>query len=249
MHSHDRTLLAKLAFADPDKAIPTHDFACQYLTTPTVAAAVIESAFPGINGYFRSFDRPIDEDQRDKRGPTPVITGRRRFNRAKMIRFESAAREQPISKGEGQYKTTIGFLDMIVVARCWEVDTGYRDMIRRHDLPRMAASHWLSDHRYYTEYGDSWFKDSHSYPCSIAVEVKIHPVPTGDLLRQINLYREYIKADRWVAVLDYDIAPSDLQDLRNEKVLHFRLSDRFGTWVAEQEQARAQVPLESVALI
>lgn len=37
MHSSDRTLLAKLGFADPDKKDARHDAACQYLAQPEVA--------------------------------------------------------------------------------------------------------------------------------------------------------------------------------------------------------------------
>ncbi len=33
MHSHDRTLIARLGFEDPDKKDPRHDLACQFLAT------------------------------------------------------------------------------------------------------------------------------------------------------------------------------------------------------------------------
>lgn len=38
MHSHDRTLLARLGFQDPDKRNPLHDRACAYLGEPEQAA-------------------------------------------------------------------------------------------------------------------------------------------------------------------------------------------------------------------
>lgn len=34
MHSHDRTLLSRLGFADPDKKDRMHDLGCQYLALP-----------------------------------------------------------------------------------------------------------------------------------------------------------------------------------------------------------------------
>ena len=34
-HAHDRTLLASLGFADPDKKDQMHDLACEYLSQPT----------------------------------------------------------------------------------------------------------------------------------------------------------------------------------------------------------------------
>lgn len=41
MHSHDRTLLARLGFADPDKKDPRHDYACQYLALPENAERLV----------------------------------------------------------------------------------------------------------------------------------------------------------------------------------------------------------------
>jgi len=70
MHSHDRTLAARLGFSDPDKKIARHDLACEYL---------LDAA--------------------------PIAFG----SKADKCR---ARLEVPISKGHGQYKTTIGFLDV-----------------------------------------------------------------------------------------------------------------------------------------
>lgn len=36
-HSHDRTLLSKLGFADGDRREPKHDAACRYLVEPAQA--------------------------------------------------------------------------------------------------------------------------------------------------------------------------------------------------------------------
>ena len=39
-HAHDRTLLASLGFADPDKKDPLHDLACQYLAADGIREKV-----------------------------------------------------------------------------------------------------------------------------------------------------------------------------------------------------------------
>ena len=41
MHSHERTMLAKLGFADPDRREQRHDVACQYLATPDAIRRLI----------------------------------------------------------------------------------------------------------------------------------------------------------------------------------------------------------------
>jgi hypothetical protein len=167
MHSHDRTYLASLAFADPDKKVPAHDFACQYLAQPDVAASVLDA-------LFGSADRP------------------RKGLRSKM--------EVPISKGYGQYKTTIGFLDLVI---------GY----------------------------------------NFAVEVKILPIGVGDLLRQVNLYREYVPDHSWIVVTAYDISPADKAALMAEGVRHLRLGPAFDDWCREQERLRAEAPADSMTYI
>ncbi|HEV7299023.1 MAG TPA: hypothetical protein VGN72_06615 [Tepidisphaeraceae bacterium] len=80
MRATDRTLIANLGFADPDKADGLHDRICQYLMTPDVAtqvAAMIPAHAP--------------------------VT----------VRSVARATEVPLTKGQGSYKQTIGFLDVL----------------------------------------------------------------------------------------------------------------------------------------
>ena len=53
MHSYDRTLLAKLAFADHDKANPRHDWACQYLAQKDVLESLVASVTGKEGGKLR----------------------------------------------------------------------------------------------------------------------------------------------------------------------------------------------------
>lgn len=45
-HSHDRTLLASIGFADPDKKDPMHDLACEYLMQPKQSRRIVELVEP-----------------------------------------------------------------------------------------------------------------------------------------------------------------------------------------------------------
>jgi hypothetical protein len=89
MRANDRTLLASLGFSDPDKVSERHDLGCRYLLHPEMA----------------------------KKLGTSVITAaaQRKCPEATVeITAISGRVEVPISKGEGQYKTTIGFLDVVL---------------------------------------------------------------------------------------------------------------------------------------
>lgn len=82
MHSHDRTLIARLGFDDPDKRNPRHDLACRYLAEDKVASRL-------INKYFRRLGEEEDKPY-----------------------WPTTRNEEPLTKGSGQYEVVIGFLDV-----------------------------------------------------------------------------------------------------------------------------------------
>ena len=94
MHAHNRTLIAKLGFADPDRKEPLHDAACRYLTSGDRAMKVMRAAFP--KAEVPVVDEHNERTSRVGRWITEGIF---------------TALETAISKGTTDYKTTIGFLD------------------------------------------------------------------------------------------------------------------------------------------
>ena len=63
--------------------------------------------------------------------------------------------------------------------------------------------------------------------------MKIKPVGLGDILRQINLYREYV-CFTWVLVAAFDLSESMVHGLNNANVVPFRLGPGFEKFVEEQ---------------
>lgn len=211
MHSHDRTLLAKLGFQDPDRRDPIHDLACRYLCEPERARRVHDK-FIGPNcmgeggGWLRSL----------------------------VFKLEtcSANQEVAISKGVNQYRTTIGFVDAVIGGR-------YRS----------------------TESED--YSGDCILETRVAIEVKIHPVTASELLRQLNLYREYDSPSgavlqeghrldpsgrvwtyagrtQWVAAVRFDITSGFINSLRGEGVEVVRLGRSFDEWL--ETSKRNDVP-------
>lgn len=176
MHTHDRTLLAKLGFADLDRKDSRHDLACLYVSQTSVLERIVASVtamvpFPGrVDLSVKPF--------------TP---------------------EFHISKGEGQYATTIGFADLIINLNVFE------------KLDVDSADYW-------------------SRPGQIGVEVKISDPGVGDVLRQINLYRQYSVIRNWVLVTTYPLLFHHIEMLRKERVFHFELGHNFNDWITRQEQ-------------
>ena len=237
MHSHDRTLLASLGFSDPDKKNRRHDYACQFLAKAENAVAIMhrlmgsriltKEAFHRIdalvvaanNGDALSLRR-LNEIWATY--DTPPIS-------PESVSLWRSAIEAPISKGEGQYKSTIGFADVLL-----DLNSKYLFVLRMSEsFPEKA--HWVSGRK------------------KVLVEVKIHPVDVGAIIRQLNLYREHYHFDytpdsETLAVCDFDLQPEDIATLRSERIQYLRLGTRFDAYVKEREQSPKQAVPDCLVL-
>jgi hypothetical protein len=107
-HSHDKTLLARFGFSDPDKRGGLHDDLCAFLVDPSIAPQVLatvlaqrgllpegptcgEDVAPSLSAPFSPCGAPV-----------------RRF-----VRLTSAKTEVVIQKGEGKYASLVGFADAL----------------------------------------------------------------------------------------------------------------------------------------
>lgn len=284
MHSHNRTLLASLGFSDADKRDPRHDLAGQYL-------ALQENHMRLALKYAQARDgKPMSSRVWDGRSDSLF-----NFTRKSTAELRAPQLEHAISKGSGQYKTTIGFADAMLPFLCRWVDTGRihgwvltgktveveapwhvtripsvasmqngdsvemeighdvrlpddgpskrRVSIRRRDdqivmvVPTMERG-WVDHVCDKDEWGSR-------RAFEIYVEVKIGPVGIGDVLRQINLYREHVgthddETSRvWILATPYPLSAFDVATLRTAKVDHIRLGEKFDAWAAEKMASAA----------
>lgn len=196
MHSHEKTLLQKLGFADEDKG-SRHDLACKYLCQSHVHQRVMESFL-----------------EKHKKG------------RYKHELVRSCRTEIPISKGEDRYKTTIGFIDVMLLSSVLYVPP-----------PPGSASEVIHP--------------LDRYDFCLKIEVKASPSSISEALRQIQLYREYQDSQEscisaWLLVTTFRIPQDDVQLLLREGIQHARLGPKFEEYATEQE--RNPVPDDSTEL-
>lgn len=204
MSMRDRTQLATLGFADPDKKNGLHDLACQFLYKPEVRLAV--------------FKRVVSS------------------TRPKVSLVDWARTEYPLSKGSGQYRTTIGFLDVLYVwygfVTNWETESGHIVVEVKTTRP-LSTGDVLRQIRLYQEY----------WPTEEAVK-HVRGLE-GAVNSPINCrYRPSFDRTYWVLATTFPVHSEDIAFLRSEGVFHVYLGDTFQTWLKLREmhapQARVQ---------
>lgn len=230
-HSLNRTMLANLGFADPDKREPDHDLACEYLSQNALTLA-----------------KRLTGSTPDARQPFRWSDGTSNFaamgSYAWDIGHVSRQRETAVSKGHGQYRTTVGFLDLAIAYRVDLLIRGERCL-----LPSDKGQHSLrgaSD----GNIEDAWplgcklergeWRVPFDWP-DIGIEVKALPVSVGDIIRQIRLYREYCRKSLWVAATCFPLTQSDLCALKQNGVRHVYLGESFENWKASRDLSPAHM--------
>lgn len=266
MRTKDHTYLAKLGFADQDKRNPLHDAACAYLAQPEKVEKLstlvhrdwLQKAHDGFDGY----SGPEDEERfwkqilRNGMGTTELrrhlsLNGASRLGQRVtfstqnvFVTYSQALLSTPLIKGEGQYKTVVGFLDVLIQScrgktaearrtimskdgydfRASWVDHG-ADLLNEDDVTWVAKRYvakkinTLSEEECWTEQRN----DRHLFP--IVVEVKAGKTALSDVLQQISLYREYLDGFYVLCTL-YGLSSSEKELLRQHGILHIYLDPR-----------------------
>ena len=215
MNAHERTMLARLGFADPDRRESLHDLACRYLALPETVSRLVRLL--GLN------QPPSDVHDCDD-GVHRVAT------MSKAVTSQKVNLEREIAKGHDGYRTTIGFADLMLRFYVEEAYSNVR--VRRADQEKRCGGFRMPDWQSVKDYTSG----SAIY---YGIEVKIRPVSLGDLIRQIKLYRSYSDTKRWIAVTAYPLTASEIECLRNEGIIHMRLGAAFDEYVDAQSQAAA----------
>lgn len=158
-------------------------------------------------------------------------------NRRQSVTHELVAtrseRERTLSKGTGGYRVTIGFLDAVVHCR-YRLNTVVSDAATGAVIRRESAAL--------------------DYP--FIIEVKATREGVGQILRQVNLYRDFLndamqagQSDldgyQFVVATRFPLTADEAATLEDAGVLHLVLGDGFDRYRAaqgRQENLRLQCP-------
>lgn len=133
---------------------------------------------------------------------------------------EQVSVEVPLSKGSGQYKTTIGFLDVLIPAVSFSMTT--EQGVRYEPVPPEEVEERRA-------LGIEVYEES----AIVVVEVKTGFTNLGDVLRQIKMYREYLNhygPTVWLLVTTFEMNEADVGALGAEGIGHVMLGQSFRDW-------------------
>lgn len=223
MHSHDRTFLSRLGFEDPDKKDPRHDLACQYLAQPDVAARLAAELFREEIARWDEFSRcwalAKDGDAQAQNVMLEWALRRPPDYGGTAPQLSKTRQEFHLTKGQGQYATTVGFVDLLLEFASSSVTS------------RLSQRYDYHDRRYEAPAYQSVLYEARTLLRTVLVEVKIAPVDLGAILRQLNLYRSYFtphfELSRTVIACHFPLCRADVDALANEKIICARLGPAF----------------------
>lgn len=189
-HTSDRTLLASLGFADPDKGDRRHTLACQYLCQPEVAVRLWKRVMPSLALPAPTIPDaasvPVSEGQACS--PPEILTPDGLY----QIAHETAQMEQAIT---GRNSFLIGFWDVTLKGTAlrswgWSVDR------KEHGPDVHGETPPWNVHGMPTKWSRpgpvlrSWYKHVwRDTPLHMQIEVKARPVDVAAIARQIATYR------------------------------------------------------------
>lgn len=218
-HSHDKTLIASLGFSDPDKREPLHERGCQFIVAE--ARALIRALSPAF-------------EKREYHTPKGTIVGE-----AGRVLY-TPQQEWPLFKGVGQYRQTIGFLDVVIP--------------------------FVDDQNFVSIENGAPFYIVKRQSGLLVVEVKINPIPISDVLRQLALYRGHLQSSKiaretsrhdsvvddypqpivWVLAAPWELNDVDRESVARADVQFVRLGEKFDVFVAAQRNRLATRPPELI---
>lgn len=246
MRSHERTMLARCGFDDQDRSDPMHDLACRYLSTEVQPEGIAKIA--GLGRLERQC-----EVEKYNRNAGCEFNLEKHTAVSDFVHFKTHT-EFAIHKGDGQYRVTIGFADVVFTYKRMESLTrresvAYRKVyttdrfdykVERIDEKPLAQPD--------TEPQDCSCRYIDGGPFSVVVEVKTNPLPVSDVVRQVSLYRSHTdpRLTRFLIATTFPMTESQVQYLKNEGIFHCVLGSKFQRFASEIKSQPRMAKSETV---
>ena len=219
-YSHNKTLIAQLGFADPDRRDSKHFLACQYLATPKASLRLMETL--GVsNRHPQSRVLCVEHEYRIGRGKDGVTTAG--FADIVIVHenCHNVRKESTLVGSSGKLNLRPGER---VISSFPSIDL----RIARTYIIEVAPG------------VDT--KQTSVTESTVLVEVKANPVSIDDLIRQMKFYQFHLEAAKVVVVTLFPIKTTDAATMLNEGINPYYLGEDFAMWCAESDTSIAVLP-------
>ncbi len=253
MHSHDRTMIAKMGFQDADRGNSQHELACAFFCQRHIANLLGDLLLPETKkprrytitdhrscphthertGTIRQWKEhgyvEVPRVFRDRCSEELKSSYETRFDRFDLT---ESTRERPLLKGRDQYATTIGFLDVVLVL-----------------VPVHVFTYWdenydpcLSGKCPLTKKDFQKTDDERGRARDFVIEVKIDKVQTSEVIRQINFYRSFYQSSPgqfektfWLFASPYFLDRNEKAAVEEAGITHVFLGAEFAAFAEKSK--------------
>lgn len=229
-HSHDRNLVQALGI-ETDHKSPDHDLAVLYLqaNAQRLADKVLKLSKPwnftiainDVNTALKGILAPHKQCERC-RFWAPSLLCIAGIDAPESIQVTGTELEHQISKGEGKFQSLVGFLDLSVYAKV----VGKRTYVATdYNIERICSQH---QGPLTVPYAGRQHEKHEMGQQTLIVEVKTRPVPLGDAIRQISLYREYYRGQAtWAFATTVPLEAAYQNALKNEDIHPILINEEY----------------------
>lgn len=258
MHTHKQTLLSKMGFSDADSKDPEHELACAWLTLDKNARSVfVEMANMQPKFLRPTWDCSTESEfirrtiwrcdgcciGRLSKENIADIERNGSINKISMRANDKASVESEavqefyLTKGQDQYRQTIGFIDVLVTLKTvrrfvnFDVAMTDEDKAKATNEYRCPCGHVTCLlKKGYEEKEDRMAQDSLSF----IVEVKSSRQSASETIKQLNLYKSYMPNSAAVLFPLYELSGLDRKLIEAARIHVLDTKEQFFAWKKEQ---------------
>ena len=247
-YAHKNTMLSKCGFADEDRKESKHDLACAYIR---------DNISDLLSKIAEERDKKEKEQLYIRHGngeDCPNSTAAFYGTRYHKVSLVDVGQEVLLTKGEGQYKTTVGFADVIARFSVSEYIKGIKKTCSKHLSRQISDADFAAACDVETVYDGMLYLNKTEFiinkkRITAIIEVKAGYTQVSDITRQLELYRSTLADTEWssgytvarMLAACYPLSNYDKEQLIKNGIRPIQLGEKFENWLLSRESNTKKV--------
>jgi hypothetical protein len=261
-HSHDKTLISRLGFSDPDKKDILHDVACKYLIQHENMVRLVKSFSSRTHVSCKEFDilhrisctvgEINDLIKKNNELVASILYDEERMNKAVVGGIAYYGKDhylEKINKQKLNIEENNKSIEELKIERKDKRDslsTFIQDIMQNKSIDHFDYVKWEIE-KPLVGYTIAGFIDVAIFTSRfmVMVEVKIYPVSVNEVIRQIKFYEAHLNKERGdkniklVLAHAFVISDVDREILLKSNITPLFLGDKFKQFAKDQENNKS----------